>query len=173
MANELFKKIAAAKENGSGDYFPPGIKGMATLVQAGIKTGFKGQSAIWRFRLDTVEAKRDGVNPPKPGVVCSFVQNMSKTGTAGDMALNNLLTCALRVAGVAKSEVTDSQLADFLEAAHGETQPLRGFRVAFDVVEKTTGKGQVINIVNFTSLKENSDEEVAKREKTLPPAEKF
>ena len=92
MANSLFETIAKAQVLGGGTYLGPNQEGILTIAQVGLKSGYKGQSAIFKFIIEKARPLIAGGPVQEPGSRVSAVQNLTKPGVAGDMAQANTLT---------------------------------------------------------------------------------
>lgn len=166
MANSLFETIAKAQVLGGGTYLAPNQEGEITVAQCGIKSGYKGQSAIFKFVIERARPLVAGGQVQEPGTRVTTVQNLSKAGVAGDMARANTLTIVAKALGVNVDEHRE-ELAKDLEKVFDSSQMLRGFRLRFSTPPNKKDPAKFFPIFESVHSDENKAEVIKARREAL------
>lgn len=165
---QLFEEIAAARGTGpgSGEFFRSG-KYKLTVKQAKFHAGFRGQSVLLFFRVDSAVKTQSDVDPNSVGSTTKLILKVGDEGKQGVMAQINL-NAFLRALTGAES-ASDAELkATLRDVFHPEKQPARGMAVHAEAYPHTTDSGKEITVVTFSHDPMAGDvAEVTKRRKTL------
>lgn len=171
MGNPLFDTIAKAQVLGGGTYLGPNQEGIITIAQVGMKRGYKGDSAIFKFIIESAKPLVAGGAVQEPGSRVTTVQNLTKPGVAGDMARANTLTIVAKALNVNVDEHR-ADLAKDLEKVFGPEQMIRGFRLRFSTPPNKKDTTKHFPVFESVHPDDNKSAEVARRraelDKTCP-----
>lgn len=158
MASQgFFKSTASATPSQMSNYIAPNTRGTAVISEAFIKSKSYNSGdnvVIWRLQILESVGKKPDATPQTKGDMVSLIFTVQKPGVPGEMARKNLNSAFLAALNLKSSEVDAEDLEDELEQAHSDKQPLRGLKVNFDTIEKTTLKGEQRS---YTVLLPNGD----------------
>lgn len=150
-ANPLWKKVAEQGLLNGGNYIKGNTRGKLLILQCHQKTGFKGESAIIKFKILESKSKEAGFPPHEIGDKVSVVKSLSgdqKKVTMTAKTLNTLVVSAMGGDPAVAEMPGDEELAQILGASFAvsgekgwETGPqfLRGFVVSYDTVKNESG----------------------------------
>lgn len=152
MGNPLWDQVAKQGLLGSGNYIKNNTRGALLILQAAVKIGgFRGNSAIVKFKVIESASKGVGFPAHEAGDKANLVKNMSGDAKKVMMAqktLNSLIVAAVSGDPECKTMPNENELTEILDATFATqddkkewvpgAQFLRGFIVKYDTILKQT-----------------------------------
>lgn len=132
---DLAERIANAKEQSADkNYFKPNTEGVATLIALVEKKGFKGNSVLAFFKIETSSTISDGAINHRIGEkVCSVFKPDQPDKLKAEIHLSSMLALVKALLGAGK-DAPPGELAAATRKIMDSSQLARGFQCKYKVV---------------------------------------